>query len=67
MDLESAAVCSAARRTGSKAVSLLAVSDIVGVRPYYQVLTSPERESLNGALDRAVQSVCRYISKKSSG
>lgn len=67
VDLESAAVCSAARRTGSKAVSLLAVSDIVGVRPYYQVLTSPERESLNGALDRAVQSVCRYISKKSSG
>ncbi len=67
VDLESAAVCAAARRTGSKAVSLLAVSDIVGVRPYYQVLTSYERENLHGALDRAGQSVCRYISEKPSG
>ncbi len=67
VDLESAAVCSAAARTGRKAVSLLAVSDIVGDRPYYRVISTAERESLDGALDRAVEIVCRYFSERPRG
>ncbi|MDP8235591.1 MAG: hypothetical protein P9M08_04350 [Candidatus Erginobacter occultus] len=67
VDLESAAVCAAAARTGLRAVSLVAASDIVGVRPYYRPLSSAERKCLEGALDRAAQSVCRYISEKPGG
>jgi nucleoside phosphorylase len=67
VDLESAAVCAAAAETGIRAVSLVAVSDIVGVRPYYRPLTPAERECLEGALDRAARSVCRYISEKPGG
>lgn len=67
VDLESAAVLAAAARTGLRAVSLLAVSDIVGLRPYYRPLSSAERDRLEGALDRVVKSVCRYIRKKPAG
>ncbi len=64
VDLESAAVCAAAARSGVRAASLLAVSDIVGTRPYYSPLTPAERARLDRALDRAVETVCRYISGK---
>ncbi len=67
VDLESAAVCAAAAETGIRAVSLLAVSDVVGEQTYYQVFSPADRESLDRALDRAVQSVCRYISEKPAG
>ncbi len=66
VDLESAAVCAAAVRAGVRAVSLLAVSDIVGSRPYDSPLTPAERTGLDRALGRAVETVCRYISEKSS-
>lgn len=64
VDLESAAVCAAAARAGVRAASLLAVSDIVGTRPYYSPLSPAERAGLDRALDRAVEIVCRYISAK---
>jgi hypothetical protein len=67
VDLESAAVLSAASRIGIRAVSLLAVSDIVGLRPYYQILSPEEERRLREALDRAVKSVCRYIQEKPVG
>ncbi len=64
VDLESAAVCAAAARAGVRAAALLAVSDIVGARPYYRPLPPDERTRLDLALDRAVEAVCRYISGK---
>ncbi len=64
VDLESAAVLAAAARAGLKAVSLLAVSDIVGMLSYYRQLRPEERSRLDGALERAVESICRYIREK---
>lgn len=66
VDLESASVLAAAARAGRKAACLLAVSDIVGLRPYYQPLSPDEGTRLDEALDRAVASVCRYIGAKTN-
>ncbi|MFH1038397.1 MAG: hypothetical protein V1789_07005 [PVC group bacterium] len=67
VDLESAAVLAAAGRINRRAAALLAVSDIVGARPFDRQLSRDEKTRLQQSLNRAARSICACIKEKLNG
>jgi purine-nucleoside phosphorylase len=67
VDMECAAVFSAARRTGRRAAALLYATDIIGEKPFHAPLSAEDRDAVDRAVRDAPGILCELFRAKPRG
>jgi purine-nucleoside phosphorylase len=63
VDMECAALFSAARKTGKRALALLFVSDILGEKNFYSELSPEDKKSLANSISQAYQAILKFTAQ----